>query len=843
MAKPKKRKGRGQQLKQETKRNTALTTIQQDVIFLVAITILLIILLKPMVIDGLSPQGVDVVGSLGATHQITEYYKETGERALWNPYLFSGMPQYHRIGPVTFSVDTILYYLSRFLSSVFIFYLFAAVGTYLLLRYLKMSPIISFLGTLIFILMPHYKSLYTEGHMAKFRALMIMPWVTLLFVYFLDKRNLLSAALFAIAFGAQIRTQHYQIVFYTALLILAVGIYPVLKDLLEKKYKRFSKAAALIIGSVILGITMSSQPLFLAKEYIPYSKRGKTTIDLNKPEGANENVSASDGVQIEYATQWSTHPSEIMTWLIPRFYGGMSAEKYTGDAVPQLKGRTIPGYWGHMPFTQSYEYMGVVALILAIIGIYAFRQNSFVRSLLILSVFFILLSFGRHFLSFYSIFYDYFPFFNKFRAPVMSVTVTSFIISILAAYGLSYMSSKPPSQSMKENKAILYILGGFFVIGIYTLIAKSGFSYSFIRDNYDTRVLEIIKSARRDFLTQDLIRYFILITLAGSALFAYLFRKISFNIMIFVLTVLILFDLIDVQNRYQNKYADTKKIEKQYFAKSKTDNFLLDDKTTFRIFPLGQLFGDNRWSYYHQSIGGYSAIKMYTIEELIENNLYKGWDKNFPVNLNVMKILNSKYLISTQAFTHEKFDLVLEDTKNKYFTYLFKDRLQRGFFVGEYRVIPDQYDRLREINKKDFDPAVTAILEEELTENIQTPDSSWTMVKSFNPNEIEFEVYTDKTSLFVISEMHYPPGWHIFVDDQQVQKIYKTDHALQSVILPEGHHKVQAIFEPESYQHYVNLSYASAGILYLIITFSLVMMNKEKILKRLKANPDPSAEK
>jgi uncharacterized membrane protein YfhO len=117
------------------------------------------------------------------------------------------------------------------------------------------------------------------------------------------------------------------------------------------------------------------------------------------------------------------------------------------------------------------------------------------------------------------------------------------------------------------------------------------------------------------------------------------------------------------------------------------------------------------------------------------------------------------------------------------------------------------------------------------------------MVKSFNPNEIEFEVYTDKTSLFVISEMHYPPGWHIFVDDQQVQKIYKTDHALQSVILPEGHHKVQAIFEPESYQHYVNLSYASAGILYLIITFSLVMMNKEKILKRLKANPDPSAEK
>ena len=283
MAKVKRKKGSAIQLKKDTKKGFSLPDIQQDIIFLTAITILLVILLKPMLIDGLSPQGVDVVGSLGATHQMSEYYKETGERALWNPYIFSGMPQYHRIGPVSFSIDKILYYLSRYFSSVFIFYLFAAFGTYLLFRYLKMSPIISFIATLIFLLMPHYKSLYTEGHMAKFRALMILPWVMLTFLYFLDKRNLFTVSLFALAFGAQIRTQHYQIVFYTALLIFAVGVYPVLKDLLEKKYQRFSKSALLIIGAVILGITMSSQPLFLAKEYIPYSKRGKTTINLEKP--------------------------------------------------------------------------------------------------------------------------------------------------------------------------------------------------------------------------------------------------------------------------------------------------------------------------------------------------------------------------------------------------------------------------------------------------------------------------------------------------------------------------------------------------------------------------------
>jgi len=842
MAKAKKRKGRNQQIKPETKNKFSLPLAQQDIIFLVAMTVFLVILLKPMVIDGLSPQGVDVVGSLGASHQTAEYYKDTGGHALWNPYLFSGMPQYHRIGPVTFSIDTILHYLSRYFSSVFIFYLFAAFGSYILFRYLKMSPLISFLATMIFILMPHYKSLYTEGHMAKFRALMILPWVLLSFLYFLDKRSLLAASLFAIIFGAQIRTQHYQIVFYTALLIFAVGLYPVLKDLLEKKYLAFTKSAALIFGAIILGIMMSSQPLFLAKEYIPYSKRGKTTINIEKPEQANKETSASDGVQIEYATQWSTHPSELMTWFIPRFYGGMSGEKYTGDAAPQLKGRLIPGYWGHMPFTQSYEYMGVISLILAIIGIYAFRKKPFILSLLILSAFFILLSFGRHFLFFYSLFYDYFPFFNKFRVPVMSVTVTSFIVSILAAYGLKYLSSHPLLQSFKENKSLLYIIGGFLALGVITLLMSKGFSYSFLRDNYDPRVLEIIKTARKELLSQDLIRYFILVVLAAAAIFAYLFRKISFNIMILILTVFILFDLIDVQSRYQNKYADIKKIEKQYFAKSQTDNFLLADKDIYRIFPAGRSFGDNRWAYYHQTIGGYSAIKMYTIEELIENSLYKGWDKNFPVNFNLLKILNTKYIVSSQMITHEKLTPVLEDKQNTLYTYMYKDRLSRGFFVGDYKIITDEYDRLREINRKEFDPSVTAILEEPLTEEIQTPDSSWGLVKSFSPNEINFEVYTDKKSLFVISEMYYPPGWKITVDDQPIDKIYKTNHALQSIVIPEGKHIVRLSFDPDSYNYYVNISYASAGILYIVVIFSLIMMFREKIPGLHKRQSDSSSE-
>ena len=106
------------------------------------------------------------------------------------------------------------------------------------------------------------------------------------------------------------------------------------------------------------------------------------------------------------------------------------------------------------------------------------------------------------------------------------------------------------------------------------------------------------------------------------------------------------------------------------------------------------------------------------------------------MNFNLLKILNTKYVIASQKISHEKLNLVLEDSQNNLYTYTYKDRLSRGFFVGEYKLITDEYDRLREINNKEFDPSVTAILEEKISENIQIPDSSWSVIKSFDPNDL-----------------------------------------------------------------------------------------------------------
>jgi len=809
--------------KKETteKKGFGLNTRQQDILFPVLLTIIMVFLLKPMVIDGLSPQGVDVVASIGANNQVKEFEEESGDRALWNPYLFAGMPRYQRINPVTFSADDILHWLGRLTNNVFIYYLFAALGTYLLLRWLKMRPLVAFLGSLAFVLMPHYKSLYLEGHYTKFRALMMLPWITLTFLYFLEKRTLFAMALFALAFGLQIRTQHYQIVFYSGLLIFSIGVYPILKDALEKNFKRFGLSTLMVFAAVALAVLMAAQPLFNAREYLPYSKRGKTTINLQQPQ-KTENLDRDDGVSIEYATQWSTAPEEILTWFVPRIFGGMSGEKYEGDAVSQLRGRTIPGYWGEMPFTQSYEYMGVLTLLLALIGIVFNRKKPLIIGLGIFAVFLVLLSFGRHMSWFYSLFYNYVPFFNKFRAPMMSVTVTSFIIALFAAFGLNALRQIfSGNGNSKQQKILFACIGSFIALGIVIFLYGQGAEFVKAGESYQANVQQLISQARQEMFMDDLLRYFLIVLVAGGLLFAYLKRKVAFGALVLAFIVITLVDLVGIRERVSKDYIDRDRLERNYFRATPADRFINDDNDLFRILPV-EGFDNNRWAYSHQTVGGYTPIKMYTIEEIVENCIFNGWDQRLPINWNVLEMLNVKYVVMPQAVPHPQLQPAFRDEDQKQFVYRFTDNNARAFFVGQTRVIEDEYDRLRFINSPEFDPDSVAILEQPLTESIAMPDSQKVTVKKFNPNLLSLDVYTDKQSLLVISELHYPPGWHLYIDDREIQAVYKTNHALQSVVIAPGQHSVDLRFEPASY--YRNVAYASVslGIVYLIIAWTLL---------------------
>ncbi len=766
------------------------------------IIIATMILLSDLAFKGMVPAGSDVLASKGKTNLMQQYKEQTGEKPLWNPAIFSGMPQYHRYGPQSWSLDILAsYFYDDYGGQVLIYYIIGTIGMFVLLYSLNFSPIIALFGALAFLLMPHYNSLWLAGHFSKFRAIMYMPWALAAFFNFLNKKNILGMFLFALAFSLQLRTQHYQIIFYTALLMFAIGIYPVIKLLIDKKFADFVRLFGLLILAAVLTIASVYQPFFPMKEYTPYSTRGGNAVHIEK---IDDSAQRAKGVSFDYATKWSLSPKEMITFLIPRYFGGSSQEQYRGKDVPQLQGRSIPGYWGDMPFTSSTDYIGLTLFILLIFGIYGFRHDWRIVSLGIFTVFALLLGFGRHFPVFYKIFFYYLPYFSKFRVPTMIMMAIFVVFIIFAAFGFRYLLNVHKKED-KNAQTVLYAIAGFlFLLSVSPFLLKGALSFATPREIgvYTPQVLQLLKSARFELMKMDALRTLLISAIAIGLIFVYLKKYIPAGFFTIGLFVIMLIDVPLVNYRFFDALQKESDFEARLSAKSNIDNYLLtkneQDPEPFRVLGLGQFFGNNNLAYYHQCIGGYDAAKPQLIQDIIDNNLYQGWNSKLPINWHVVNFLNGKYIIVDGTLEHDNLKFIMQNNR-KQLLYENTAVLPRAFLVGAYQQINDPVEILKTINKPNFDPHKLALLETELPGQIEQPDSiSFAKVTKFTPNKIDVQATTNKQCLLVLSETYYPIGWDAFINGEKTE-IYKTNHILRSILLPAGAHNIEFTFHPESY--------------------------------------------
>ena len=425
--------------------------------------VVIVILFAPIVMNRHLYDGGDSQEAIVKTHQINKYYDETGEAARWNPYPESGIPNVFFLPKPLFSIDFILGAIGDVIGISIIYLLIGAIGMYFLLRYLRFSLLISLIISLAFILAPYYKSLIIVGQFmpTKFEAVMIIPWIILAFLAYLDRGKFLFLGLFSLALAAQLYTQHYQVIFYTGLLVLAGAIYPLWQLLAGKAYSLFFKKTISLTLAGLFAIVLVAYPLLVSKKFNEASLRAKWGLDITKPKPSTEK--REGGVAVDFIEQWSPKPRELMDFLVPTASGGTSQEKYTGNEIPELVDATIPAYWGHLTFSFSYFYFGLLVLI-AIVGI-IFSRHYIVVSFGILGLLFTLWGLGTSFKGFYLFFYENIPFIKNFRTPTTSFTVVYFILSILAAYGLRYFFEPVDSAEAGRKKKIWLTLAGFFALG------------------------------------------------------------------------------------------------------------------------------------------------------------------------------------------------------------------------------------------------------------------------------------------------------------------------------------------------------------------------------------------
>ncbi len=800
-------------------------------VFFVALLIFLTLFYKPLTIEGLEVTGSDLVSGIGKRHQIIQFQKQTGEWALWNPYIFSGMPYYHLYRPIVWSIDRVMLYMDRLLDWRVWFFWAGAIGIFLLVKFLGLSAVSGMLAALGFILMPHFQALIVVGHFTKFRAIMWMPYVLLTFLFFLKKRNLLGMLLFSWALALQMRTHHYQIIFYTLLMLLFVGMYPYLKPALDKKWGEFLRWNGLFMAALVLVVLTVAQPLLPIRDYTPYSTRGGKAIHIQKQVAEKE----KKGVGFDYATNWSYTIGEFWNLIIPRFHGGTSNEVYTGNAYPQLRGRTLPVYWGSLPFTQSYEYMGILLVFLAMIAILFRWKDPVIKSFTFLTVFALLLSLGKHFATLYKLFFYYVPYFDKFRVPMMILTLVMFNVSVLAAYGLDFLLRALPQEAPAIKQKLLVVCASLGFLLLIPLLFGSGFSLAgpgeFQRlaaelgQQQARQWSDILRHIRLEILRESTLRTLLFFAFAGFGLLAVLQKWLGVEFYAIAMVILVGTDLGWISGNYlKGKFGDIKRIEQQVYRKNALDRIIEKDTTLFRVAPPMELItNDTRWSYYYQSIGGYSPAKLQVTQDIIDNNLLRPTHPGVPFNLNVVSMLNTRYIVTPQAIRHPDLVFLGEDrsTNRKLKLYRNRKALPRAFFVDTVEIIPDGVQRLRRLNSPDFDPSRVAILEKPLSRSVRQPDSSWVKVTHFDPNTVEFQIFTSSAGLLVISEVYYPRGWKAVLDGSTELDIYKTNHLLRSVWIPRGEHTLRMEFRPASF--YLGIRLSLLGFLFIYLGLPVVL--------------------
>ena len=807
---------------EETGFFSSLSPTMQDLICVALLYAITLILFRAIIMnDAAFSSGGDTAASLSYTHAGQMLEQKEKEDVIWMPFFFSGMPTFGNVAFVPHDVSYVQAIAVKILNLLFlnghwtwlvVFYFLRGIFMFLLMRVWKFGRIASLVASITFMLSPYAIGLAGEGHGSKLMALTYLPLVFLLVDMLYERRDLLSFGLFSAAVGTLLLTNHMQIVYYVFIVLGLYLLYTIVVDFKTDKFL-VTKKIALFIGGMLLGLCISSYIYLSVYEYAQFSMRGGGT------------AGATGGLAYDYATNWSWSPWEILTLLIPGFFG------FRADL-----------YWGTIePWTDSTVYVGIIPILLTVIAL-IYRRTRMAVFMALLTVAIFLISLGRNFSLLYELLFYVLPFFNKFRAPSMILQLLPFVLGILAAIGftaLSDLREKFKAQEMEKAARtfmmIAAVLGGLFVLSLLLKSTLQDFlsSFMFVKEGelaewqqkygqQFQRAAAQMKQLRFDIFWKDFIKFFLLAAASLAVTGAYLKKSIQFPLFAALLVGILTVDLMIIDDKLITP-SPSAALEKN-FQPDATTTFLTQQPGLFRIFPGispgDPLYMDNTFAYHGlQSIVGYSPAKLKIYQTMIDSCMYHGTDPQFPLNMSIVNMLNTEFLIAHGRLPEDKFQAVNFDQSKREVTYRNPAALSRAFFVDSVIVARNDHDVFEALNSPSFTPGRTAVLYVS-PPGIGHPDSASVQVTDYKTRHITLSATTSSPALMVLSEVYYPAGWKAYVDGHETE-IYRTNYVLRSIVVPAGTHEVVFSFDPPMYRIGWILTNVAWGVAALLVVIGL----------------------
>ncbi len=704
-----------------------------------------------------------------------EYWKRHADAAPWNPYIFGGMPFAANVT----NGDTFypLGILPRLILPVdlgiafgFLLHLVLAGGfTFLLLRAWKLEWGPAFIGGAAYMFTGQLVSLVTAGHDGKLAVSALLP-LALLCLY---RAVSLGAWRWYLGFGGvvglSLLSPHVQMTYY---LLMAAGFFWLFMVALsgEKAPSHgWFRSGLLFAAGLVVGFALAAVQLIPFAEYIGYSPRG---------------APGSTSTGWEYATSWAMPPEELLNVLWPTFSG------------------MLENYWGRNFFKLHSEYLGVVALVLATLGLASSERRRLVWFAVFLIVYATLFALGGH-TPFYRIPYHLLPGIKLTRAPSMIFFLTSFGVSILAALGAERLSR---SLGQVRLRPLLSWLG---ILAAASLLALAG--------GWKGWMLSLVPAGRVSLVENnypvfawDSVRVLIMAgALAGSIL---LLKKQRLQPQSWALIAgfLVLFDLWSVERRHIRFGFRVEEL----FAPDQVVRAVESDSGIYRVLPIPTAYAQDNYFMVHsiRTVLGYQGTELHRYDELLGGkNVWRNIG-----NPNIWKLLAVRYVVLDQPVNFPGLDPVgangegtasplLTYEGQRVYLYRYRDAQPYARVVSQALKVPDE-QALEALGDPRFDPNRLLLVPPDAPAGVQNlealPPSVDIAVTAVQLAEGRYRFELDKPlqqpGYLFVSENWYP-AWRATVDGAAAP-VLRAQFSLMAVPLSQGSRIVELEFSSATYQ-------------------------------------------
>ena len=763
------------------------------------------------VLQGKQISQSDIVQYTGMAKEQNDFRATDNVEPFWTNSAFGGMPTY-QLGakyPHDYigAIDDVLRFLPRPADYLFLYFL----GFYGLMLVLKIDPLKAFFGALAFGLSTYMIIILGVGHNAKAHAIAYMPMVIAGFILVFRKKYILGGLITLFATALEISANHFQMTYYLLIFLLILCAYFIYQQVKEKDYKAMLYSFGTLAIAGIFAIGANATNLLATTEYADFSIRGKSELTFNPNGSKNETTSA---MSRDYITEYSYGIMESFNLIAPRIFGGSNNEAVGKDShmfefmisqgVPEAQATDfvsgMPTYWGDQPIVAAPAYIGAVVFFLAVLALFIDKRKIkyvFLAGSLVALV----LSWGKNFPLVTNFFIDYIPLYDKFRAVSSIQVVLELCFPVLAIMGLqSFFQLDKKSQLKALYETAILGLG----IIIILFLSKSMFSFSggndaAYRESYGPAFVDALKLDRMSLYSADLLRsaFFMLIT-AGVLWFA-MKDKLAQKTAIIIVGLIMVSDLFFVDKNYVSAKDFVRGSEVTMpFQETPSDEQILRDTSNYRVFEVGDIMGA-RASYFHKSIGGYSAVRPRRMQQLIDYQIVKS-------NIEVLSMLNVKYVIQ-------------RDKEGKEFPTTNPDANGNAWFVSQVKLVTTPDEEMKSLDSLDS-KNVAIVNEKEFRISVKAfaKDSSATItLDSYKPNHLIYKSNNANEGLAVFSEMYYKNGWNAYIDGKKSDHI-RVDYVLRGLQIPAGKHTIEFKFEPQVIKTGSTITLVSGfGILLLLI--------------------------